>query len=199
MNNQDPNQQQYDHQQLYGYTTHSPARLVNSADITTLTAFPTDYATAAAAGYDLYRYPQTAYYHTGGGSSGYGGLVEALPTSAATTVAIVTAGGDSGNRLYGADFGGGAASAFGNEYLRAGEPQIIPIKIELKSGDKELGGMKGWVDRYRQDVFLILTTFVNVSIEIAAIGSFFYLFFSYFIPIFSYFLGFFHKSEGVRK
>jgi hypothetical protein len=71
MNNQDPNhsqqQQQQQYEALYGYSTHSPARLGSQpSEITTLTAFPihaqaaSDYAT----GYDnLYGYRPSAYYH----------------------------------------------------------------------------------------------------------------------------------------
>lgn len=68
MNNPDPNhsqQQQYD--SLYGYATHSPARLsAQPSEITTLTAFPIHAASAGdySTSYDnIYGYRPSAYYH----------------------------------------------------------------------------------------------------------------------------------------
>lgn len=76
MNNPDPNHgaQQYD--QLYGYTTHSPARLATQpSEITTLTSFPLHTNAGAGADYaptgyeHIYRYQPapTAYYHHAAG------------------------------------------------------------------------------------------------------------------------------------
>lgn len=70
MNNSDPNHPQQQQYEIYGYTTHSPARLTaQPAEITTLTSFPlhtnaggnNDYSQNS---YDhLYRYQPATYYH----------------------------------------------------------------------------------------------------------------------------------------
>jgi hypothetical protein len=62
------------------------------------------------------------------------------------TVAIVTANGQA--NLYNADFGQGAVgslpSAFrggsAGDYLNANVEHLIPVKVELKSSEKELSG-----------------------------------------------------------
>lgn len=75
MNNSDPNHSQQQYESIYGYSTHSPARISGQpSEITTLTAFPIHANTGDYSGYNnLYEYrPATAYYHqvAGAGMTG---------------------------------------------------------------------------------------------------------------------------------
>ncbi|KAI6183434.1 BHLH domain-containing protein [Aphelenchoides bicaudatus] len=149
MNNPDPNHggsQQYD--QLYGYTTHSPARLATqTSEITTLTSFPlhTNFGAAGdyVSGYEnIYRHHQgtpTAYYHHAA-AGGYGTSgSSSVATASMPTVAIVNA---PANLYSTADFSQATVTAFrgnaaGEYHLNTGVEHLIPVKVELKS-DKEL-------------------------------------------------------------